>query len=508
MKTLFKQLLSGLSACIIGITAYAQQLHYVYVAPTATLTGAFGAANVSGFTRDSSGVQVAAMTGYRQVLVTPANAATFYTIAAPNLRRTYDSLNTATSSIRRKLNPILAFTGNQVRDIYLFLVDDRTGMPNNSPFCDGIVGGLKIAWPCALNWKVGNNYIARVSVGEGASYVDINKAGGFKRWEATILHEFSHTQMLRDTVAVNKWDDRARGIDGIAISYGGDAGHWFQELQADQQQPMDEGLGNFWALEYNPPSATEMDAFLNNSNPRFLLGSRSFLSGIGNMWNAPHRVLCSGPLPCVTPTGDTISVRLNTNITPAGGGYELREYRWLDVPGEFVFYNELMSEAYFYLYHQYGFNSKDSAYNKLLSAVKTLCNYPVQRYRYPAHVSNMLANSMEAYARSAAGQAEQANNTLVSSMFAYALFDIITHFGMSDADLQREFDINSATYIPHTPKPIAFTQYFARRAQVKQIACPFLGGPNCAPNSTGAIDIHRAVREVRNYFTNAATILK
>ncbi len=62
------------------------------------------------------------------------------------------------------------------------------------------------------------------------------------------------------------------------------------------------------------------------------------------------------------------------------------------------------------------------------------------------------------YARTSIGQQEQANATLVSSMFAYALFDIITHFGMSDADLQREFLINSATYIPHTPKPLAVTQ--------------------------------------------------
>jgi hypothetical protein len=507
MKTILKYLISGLSACIIGITTQAQQLHYVYVAPTATLVGAFGAANVRGLTRISSGAEVPAMTGYRRVDITPANVATFYTIAAPNLRRTFDSLTTPTSFLRRKLNSILAFTGNQVSETHLFLIDDRTGMPVDAPFCDAPSGAMRIAWPCAANWKEGNTYLARVSVGEGASNIDINKPGGFRRWEATILHEFSHTQMLRDTSGVNKWDDHSRGVEGIAISYGGDAGHWFEELQADQQQPMDEGLGNFWALEYNPPSSTEMDEFLNNRNPKFLLGSRSFLSGVSNMWNSPHIVRCSG-LPCVTPDGHTMAVQLNTSITPSSGGYELREYRWLDVPGEFVFYNELMSESYFYLYHQYGFNNRDTAYNKLLSAVKTLCNYPVQRYRHPAHVANMLANSMEAYARTAAGQAEQANGTLVSSMFAYALFDIVTHFGMSDADLQREFDINSATYIPHTPKPIAFTQYFARRAQVKQIACPFLGGPNCTPNSTGAIDIHRAVREVKSYFTNPATILR
>src|SRR5438128_1947093 len=98
IKYLLCALLSG-----AAVITYSQKLSYVYVAPTATLTGAFGAANVNGFTRTVSGVQVPAMTGYRYAVITPANIAAFYTIAAPNIRRTYDSITTPTSSLRTKL---------------------------------------------------------------------------------------------------------------------------------------------------------------------------------------------------------------------------------------------------------------------------------------------------------------------------------------------------------------------------------------------------------------------
>jgi hypothetical protein len=217
--------------------------------------------------------------------------------------------------------------------------------------------------------------------------------------------------------------------------------------------------------------------------------------------------LCNG-IPCISASGDTLNVALNTDITPSTGGYQLRAYKWLDVPGDFVFYNELMSEAYFYLYHRYAFASPDTAYSKIHNAVNKLCISMNQRHRYPAHAANMFANSMEAYARSAAGQRDAANNTLVSSMFAYALYDVLTHFGQSEADLRRGFDINSATYIPYTPKPQAFTQYWAHRDQVRRLACPFLGGNSCNSGATGNIDIHRAVSAVRDYFKDPSRILR
>lgn len=495
---------------LIAGKVQSQTLDFIYAAPTASMDANFN--NAQAFTRVHNGTVIPLMTGYRYVRVVPANVATFRTVASPLIRRTYDSITSGTSGLRKKLNRVMQLSGNKVAKITFLLINDGTGLPANvdSVFCSSPSGGIRIAWPCASNWRASTAtgaYHGRVMLGEQAAALDANKPGGFKRWEATIIHEVSHTQMLRDVNGINKWSNRALGVHGLEISYGGDRGHWFEELQADEQQPMDEGLGYFWAIEHNPPMAAELDNFLNEKGRRFILGSRSFLTGTPQMWNAPHGVLCTG-IPCITSAGDTMNVHLNTWITPATGGYELRSYRWADVPGKFVFYNEQMSEAYFYLYHKYGFHRPDTAFNKIFDGVKKLCMSANQRHRYPAHMANMLANSMEAYARSAAGQAEQTNGTLVSSMFAYALFDLLGHFGQSEADLKREFDINSATYIGYTPKPLAFNQYWAHRNAIRQLACPHLGGDSCNPAGTGNIDIQQAVAAVRDYFRNPARILK
>lgn len=512
MKKVIIYILAMMCCLAMCVEGNSQTLEFIFSAPTATMNAAFN--NSRAFTRNHNGTIIPVMTGYRYVYVTPTNVAQFRATAPTNIRRTYDSINTASSALRRKLNKVMMLSGGKVTRITFFLIDDRTGLPGNtdSIFCPSPRNNMMIAWPCAANWRTNvatGQYRGRVMVGEQAAGIDIAKpgGGGFKRWEATLIHEVSHTQMMRDMDGINKWDNRAMGVSGIAISYGGDRGHWFDELQADEQQPMDEGLGYFWALEHNPTMTTELDRFLNHKGERFTLGSRSFLTGTPRMWDAPHTVLCSG-IPCTNAAGDTFNVTLNTNITSPTGGYELRSYKWLDVPGDFVFYNEQMSEAYFYLYHRYAFANRDTAYNKVFDAVKKLCINVNQRHRYPAHAANMFANSMEAYARSAAGQSEAASNTLVSSMFAYALYDVLTHFGQSENALRRAFDINSATYIPYTPKPIAFTQYWAHRNQVRQIACPFLGGNSCNPGATGNIDIHRAVAAVRDYFKDSSRILR
>jgi hypothetical protein len=511
MRKLIVYLLGVLLFVIILIMdGKAQQLEFIFAAPTATMDANFN--NARAFTRTVDGVVVPLMNGYRYVYVVPGNAATFRTIAPTLIRRTYDSINRPTSGLRSKLNRVLRLSGNKVSKITFFLINDGTGLPANvdSIFCSSPSGGMRIAWPCASNWRANAGtgvYNGRVMLGEQAANLDVNKAGGFKRWEATIIHEVSHTQMLRDVNGINKWSNRALGVHGLEISYGGDDGHWFEELQADEQQPMDEGLGYFWALEHNPPMTTELDHFLNDKTERFILGSRSFLTGTPAMWNAPHTTLCTG-IPCISTGGDTLNVHLNTWITSPTGGYELRAYRWFDIPGKFVFYNEQMSESYFYLFHKYGFLQRDTAYNKIFDGVKKLCISANQRHRYPAHMANMLANSMEAYARSAAGQAEGNNRTLVSSMFAYALYDILGHFGHSEADLRREFDITSATYIAYTPKPQAFSQYWAHRNAIRQLACQHLGGNSCNPAATSNINIHQAVTAVRDYFKNPATILR
>ena len=81
----------------------------------------------------------------------------------------------------------------------------------------------------------------------------------------------------------------------------------------------------------------------------------------------------------------------------------------------------------------------------------------------------------------------------------------VKHFGMSEADLRREFTINMSTY-NSTAQPLAFSAYWAHRAAIKAIACPNLGGSDCT--GTGNIDFMRAVQDVKNYFTDSSRILR
>jgi hypothetical protein len=111
---------------------------------------------------------------------------------------------------------------------------------------------------------------------------------------------------------------------------------------------------------------------------------------------------------------------------------------------------------------------------------------------------------MEAYARARPA----GDTTLVSSMFALGLYDLLGHFGRTDDDLRREFSINAATYIPVTPVPRAQAEYLRRRAAVKALVCPTLSGNGTCREQGNNIDITAAVVTMRNYFHDPATILR
>jgi hypothetical protein len=76
------------------------------------------------------------------------------------------------------------------------------------------------------------------------------------------------------------------------------------------------------------------------------------------------------------------------------------------------------------------------------------------------------------------------------------------HFGPSDADLAREFEV--ATYtIPEVPqiiKPKAVDWYLSHRKEVKELMCPYISGnKECSVAKTSAMDIENAVQVLRTY---------
>ena len=148
LKNLAISILGGLLLIIIGIMhAKAQQLEFIYAAPTATMDANFN--NARAFTRVWNGTVIPVMNGYRYVYVDPANVGKFRSVAPAMIKKTYDSINQPASALRKKLDRVMKLSSNRVTKITFFLIDDNTGLPANtdSIFCQSPKGALTIAWP-------------------------------------------------------------------------------------------------------------------------------------------------------------------------------------------------------------------------------------------------------------------------------------------------------------------------------------------------------------------------
>nr|WP_299344187.1 hypothetical protein [Allomuricauda sp.] len=475
---------------ILVNTMRSQKIQYFYFAPETTMVHNFSDKAKIFERTDSEGAKYTELPGYRYILIKGDNYQKFASMAAPNMLKTYDRLNSNTQ-LKKEIDNLMSLSDGIV-DINVLLVDDRTGLSSTKLFCTGKdnTDNQLFVWPCADNRKKSNGtrYFGQVFLGERAALIDVGKPGGFINWEGTVIHEFSHTQFLPDPqYRRNKWKN-------VGISYGGDKGHWSSELMGDEQMALDEGMGSFFGLTHNPPTANRLIEFLNRKEHRFLLGSRSFLSGIPEMWDSPHKIWYSGSV-------DGLPNWITLVRRPSEGDYQLREYRWLDVPATYVMNNEKMSEAYFYLMHQYAFADEKKAYKRIFLAAKEMAK-PNVHNRYIAFAANHIAKNMELYASSVPGRDDAARGTLVSSMFAYGILDLLTHFGMTEEEFKNKLRKNQSG----SSLPIAYLKYWSQRNKLKKLVCPYLGGNDCQ-NGTGDINILMAVTAMRDFLQNPELIL-
>ena len=296
--------------------------------------------------------QVSEEPGFDKVLITAANVATFKRSSPPNLVAVYTKLNNTASPLRKSADRLTTISNTIITNINFNLVNDNTGLTANVAeanqfFCRSYDAStaLQVAWPCATN----SGSDGSVRFGENAA--------GRNDFESVVIHEISHTQTLSDAQGFNSRYDK--GTNYVRIAYGGDAGHYINELQADQQLPMDEAFGNFWGGVHDPVWRTATIAKF-TSNREYLLGSHSLLSGTADMWTAPHSVLVSGVVPAIQPgqafpffsaNGYTLTL-ISDNLTTGGSRYEARMYRFCDIPGKYVFNSEMLTELYLHLFHK------------------------------------------------------------------------------------------------------------------------------------------------------------
>lgn len=451
-----------LLACVLHGTVHAQTVNFFYVAPTAAIQAAFGAVAAA----DTGVMDV----GYAHKLITAANEAKFKTAAPANLGRTYDALKAGTP-LRRRVNEIMQISGG-LTDVTMALVDDRTGVSANSRFADMPTGdGKRYVWPAAsVTARLANGrYRGFIGLGTCAADTITNtEAGGWKSWEGTIMHETSHTQFVNEKT---KWGS-------VNIVYGGDGNHWISELLGEQELPFEEGLGTFFGAIDNPEwTRRSLVPFFTRAGERYHLESWSVLAGTAEIWNAPHTESREAPP--------------NPPPTP-GGEYAVRSYRWNDVPGFYVLFNENTSTGFHYFFWKYASTNEDSSLAMIRRSVGAMSQEI--RKRDLSFDVNRLALQLEDFAATPGGQTAKTAGTLTSSMFPYALLDLLTHFGLSEAQYKRELHVNYPDRVPR-----AETDYWTRRNAVKQLVQADL--------AANPINIEHAVQAVRDYFRTADTIL-
>lgn len=445
-------------ALLLAGPSWAVSVQFYFVAPTAGIDSNFpGGTYMDGLT-----------TGYRGVLITPENLATFRTQAPPHMRRTYDVLQSG-QTLRNRVDQVTQINGGVTDEVFL-LVDDRTGLSNDGIFATSTIDSKRAVWPAAsVAPAAGNRYRGVIRLGELSSGRIQGWAGGWLAWEGTILHETLHTQFVGEKT---KWGS-------ISIVYGGDGDHYVAELMAEQELPLEEGLGTFYGQMHNTPAGLQdLDRFWARDNVRYLIESRSFLAGTSEMWNAPH----------------TEEQRSLSELPPdqRTGSYVWRRYRWWDVPGRYLLFSESTSTAFHLNFWRHVNGNRDEALRFINASSGGI--WQDRRKRYLTYVINRLALQMEDFANTADGRAARGAGRLTSSMFPFAVLDLLTHFGMTDAQYRQDYD-------RHHPdrQPRAYTEYWNHRQAVRNLARPML--------QSSPIRMAEAMTAVHNYFKRPETLL-
>lgn len=445
-------------------TVAAQTLRTLFVAPSRVISSNFGAA--AGVTSLSTAETMPP--GYSFVVVTAANETAFRRVAPPILLRTYEQLQPGTS-LRNHVDQVMRISQGNV-DVDYMLVDDRTGIGAGAPyFAPQRVGNQTYVWPAAYVLRpggAGTRYQGRIGLGEVVGTSIVNTWPGFwQAWEGALLHECLHTQFVGDDGGggKTKWGS-------IGITYGRDGVHYTDELLGDQPVPFEEGLGTFYGnLRNNPEGMNAIIAFFNNPGERYSVEIQSALIGSQMLNAAPH-----------------------SNTT--AHGVRVLAYRWRDVPTVYLLFCESTSTAFHGFFHRHVNNNPAQALTMIEASARSMWEWRNRFKRYPMYAVNRLSLQLEDFAATPQGAAARTAGTLTSSMFPYALLDILTHFGMTD----DQYRFECGRYYPDRV-PLAFTEYWRHRAALRQRVGPHINGPT--------INIERAVAEAHSYFQQANTIL-
>jgi hypothetical protein len=457
----------------MAVPAAAQQptVTFSFVAPAATMTANFDQKLIRGGGGYAD--------GYRSVTINAATLATFRKVAtasAPNMLKTFDELQPG-RPLRAKLDRMLQLSQGAVVTVSVMLVDDATGVVNATGWgtwtdpADNRTYVLPVGGNGPL---VGSRHVGAIIVGEhwAKLQIDNTQVFGWAYWEAVILHEALHTQC---TGLSTKWGN-------VRITYGLDEQHMITEFLGAQDKAFEEGLGSFYGFaHFQPKGLAATNTFFSLTDGRY-----DFYDGsIPASWNDLRQAVTKTEP--VTPIPKPVST-----AQPARTSYTRYLVAWLRAPGFYLLFNEWTTTGVMMYFHSRTNNDPAQAFGMIEEMSKLIV--PDVRRRDLAFASNHLALQLEAFAKTAPGQAKAAAGTLTSSMFAVALVDLLTHFGMTEDEFKLEY-----TRANLAPKSLAIAEYWKHRAAIRALVD--------ADIKATPIRIEKAVDAIHKYFQARPTIL-
>lgn len=460
MGTIARSVCLSSLALLVGTTAGAQTLSFVFVGPTSAMVSNFGAGNIQGGYAH----------GYRGVRLTAANLATFQKVAPPNMLRTYNALQPGTP-LRTSIDRVMRISHQLVFDVEVQLVDDRTGLPGQASYATSPRNKVVYVWPAAWNYPVTaprKGHQGAIGIGEFFALDHVNKIG-WTGWESVLLHETLHTQFVGEKT---KWGS-------ITTTYGQDGVHYFSEILGADDIPFEEGLGTFYGYtHFHPNGLNATNEFFRSTRDRYIVEDMGVVTfkDVGPPARTEQRAI-----------PDRIR-----RLQPDRERYTRYYYPWRSVAPRYLLFNEWTSTAFHVYFWRHANNNPDQAL-QMIDATAGWMWSELRRRNLPYAV-NRLARQLEEFAGTADGQARLKAGTLTSGMFPFALLDILTHFGMSDSDYQMLFKRNQLGEDSR-----ALTQYWSHRAAVRQLVEADL--------KASPIRIQEAIAAAHRYFQQANTIL-
>lgn len=460
MRAIVRCLCLSAIAVTVGTPARAQTMSFVFVGPASSMSSNFGAASVQGGYAN----------GYRGVRITPGNLATFQKVAPPNMLRTYNALQSGTA-LRTRIDRVMRISHQLVLDVQVQLVDDRTGLPGRAGYATKSQSNVVYVWPAAWNHPVTaprKGHQGVIGIGEFWALDHVTSIG-WTGWESVLLHETLHTQFVGEKT---KWGS-------VTTTYGQDGVHYFSEILGADDIPFEEGLGTFYGYtHFHPNGFNATNTFFSRADERYIVEDMAVVTfrDVGPPSRTERR-----PIP------DRVR-----RLQPDRDTYTRYYYQWQRVSPRYLLFNEWTSTAFHMYFWRHANNDSDQAL-RMIDATAGWMWSELRRRNLPYAV-NRLARELEEFASTPEGQAKLKAGTLTSSMFPFALLDILTHFGMTDSDYQMEFRRNQ---LGETSR--ALNEYWNHRAAVRQLVQADL--------TASPIRIQQAIAAAHGYFQQANTIL-